>query len=391
MTATDRRSRSAPVIVIAPDKFRGSMTALDAAQALGDGIRDVLPESRLILMPIADGGEGTLDAFTHAGGERRVVLVRGPLGTATLAEYGVHADAALIEASEAIGIHLVEGAAPGVAVHASSYGLGEAIRAAITDGAGEVIVALGGTATSDGGIGMIAALGFELIARNGTLLSGTPADLMDIAEVRHTTATIRLRQIGFQVASDVTNPLLGPSGAAAVFAPQKGATVEDVAVIEERLTRWSVALERSTSVSTAGLPGAGAAGGIAAPLVALLGARVRSGATIVLDLLGMDEAMQRADLVVTGEGSLDAQTIDGKAPAEVARRARDLGIPVVAVAGIAATELPGITELFPVIYQLSALSTPGEDSFIDARAIARRAGSLLASRWLDSEIAPRPA
>lgn len=380
-----------PVILIAPDKFRGSMTAPEAADALAIGIQWVLPASRLLIAPVADGGEGTLDAFVHAGGERRLAQVRGPLGDETLAAYGLRGRAALVEASEAIGLRLVDPSMPGVALAASSYGLGEMIRQAVDDGATDVTVALGGTATSDGGIGMIAALGFELIGHDGSRLDGTPSDLLDVARINSTDATATLGRVAIRVAGDVTNPLLGTAGASAVFAPQKGASPRDVEVIEARLTHWAETLTRGSGIDIAGMPGIGAAGGIAAPLVALLHAQIRSGAETVLALLGIDGLLSEANLVVTGEGSLDTQTLAGKAPAEVARRAHRRGLPVVAVAGIAETDVSAVADLFPTIHQLRTLTKEGEDSFRDAVILARRAGVLIAEMWADGRATAIPA
>lgn len=325
-------------IVIAPNAFKESLTADEAARALARGLRKSLPRAELVLTPVADGGDGTGDVLRHnAGGRSLRSEVTGPLGEPVLARRVRLAGSGpltdVVEVSQTSGLVRVPPSRRNP-MKTTTRGLGEMIALAARSGARRIIVALGGSATVDGGAGMASALGFRLLDHRGrpipdggrgleSLARIDPPDDFDVPEIL--------------VASDVTNPLLGPSGAAAVFGPQKGATPAMIPRLEAGLARLAELLERDLGAKPRGglasIAGAGAAGGLGAGLVGFLGARIESGAELVLRYAGFESILDGADLVITGEGRLDMQTLGGKAPAVVARAAAARGIPVIGVAG----------------------------------------------------------
>jgi glycerate kinase len=370
----------APVVVVAPDKYRGSLTASEAAEALTLGVRAALPRAQVLARPMSDGGEGTIDALRAAGALTEERRVTGPLGQPVTAEWarldGVH----YVESAQACGISLTDETVPGRALHATSAGVGELLLAAAAGAPRRIVVGLGGTASTDGGFGIACALGWEALDKRGRRLPARAASLDEVWEIVPPSEP-PLGDTEVVAATDVDNPLLGSRGAAAVFAPQKGASPADVSVLERRLDRWSEAVLRGTGRDVSAVAGGGAAGGSAAGLVGLLGARIESGAQLVIDLLGLPEAIRQADLVITGEGSLDAQTLGGKGPVAIARLARAAATDVIAVAGIADTDDPRMNEFFVVIGQLSAEARGNEDSFTDAALLARRLVHRLTAEW----------
>ncbi|MCO6010659.1 glycerate kinase [Actinoallomurus purpureus] len=319
-------------VVIAPDKFKGSLTAPEVAAHVAAGLRRVHPEVRLTALPVADGGDGTVDAAVAAGFTRRRAIVSGPTGEPVTASYAVRAETAVVELAEASGLRVLPGGvrAP---LTASSHGTGELIAAAVADGARHVVLGLGGSACTDGGAGMVAALGARLLDSRGRDLPPGGAALRDLDAVDTSALTDRLRGVTVVVASDVDSPLLGPDGAARVFAPQKGADPEQVQILEAGLARLDAIVRRDLGRVVAGLAGAGAAGGVGFGALAFLSAQVEPGIAYLLDLLGFAAHLDGARLVVTGEGSLDAQSLRGKAPVGVARAAGRAGVPVIAVSG----------------------------------------------------------
>ncbi|WP_298176571.1 glycerate kinase [Saccharomonospora sp.] len=333
-------------VVVAPDKFKGSLTAVEAAEAMAAGVHDALPEAHVDRCPVADGGEGTLDVLRAAGGRHLDVRVSGPLSEPIEAYYVVLDDRAYVESARACGIEHLDPTRH-TALRAHTHGVGELIRHAVGGGVRDVVLTVGGTAATDGGAGMLRALGAVIADADGEpveLGGGALASVaaVDVSEVRELLDGVTVR-----VATDVTNPLLGAQGAAAVFGPQKGAGSEEVRTLETGLRTWAQALARAGARDITRLPGAGAGGGLAGAAAAL-GATVESGFDLVAAVTGIDRAVPGADLVLTGEGSLDAQSLAGKAPAGVADRARRAGVPVAAVAGrvtLSATELSraGIT------------------------------------------------
>ncbi|QXV62426.1 glycerate kinase [Amycolatopsis sp. TNS106] len=319
-------------VVIAPDKFKGSLTAVEAAEAIAHGVRDALPDAEVSSCPVADGGEGTLDVLVAAGGRLVELPVRGPLDDTVDARYVVLDGTAYIESARACGIEFVE-PSPEVALAAHTWGVGELLAHALDNGARRLVLTVGGTASTDGGAGMLAALGggvFDAFGAPVGLGGGTlgRVALAELGPVRE-----RLGSVEVAVATDVTNPLLGPRGAAAIFGPQKGAGPREVEQLDASLSRWAQALRNAGTPDVSDLPGAGAGGGVAAGAIAGLGASVESGFQLIAGLTGVAAAIEHADLVITGEGSLDEQSLDGKAPAGIAARAQEHAVPLMVLAG----------------------------------------------------------
>lgn len=324
-------------IVLAPDSFKGSMTALEAAAAMAEGIRQVRPSAELVLLPLADGGEGTAAVLVAAtAGRLMTACVSGPLGETVDAAWGLlgpSGETAVVEMAAAAGLLLVPPAArnPG---RATTYGVGELLREAVQSGAKQIIIGLGGSATNDGGAGALQALGVRFLDQAGHPL---PAKIggRDLAKVARIdiAGLLALGDTGVVIASDVTNPLLGPNGASAVYGPQKGASAEVVAALDTALANYAGVIKRDLGKEVALLPGAGAAGGMGAGLMAFLGAHMQSGIDLVLETAGFDQAITGADWVWTGEGRIDAQTLSGKTISGVLCRCRAQAVPVLAFGG----------------------------------------------------------
>ncbi|GAA2725619.1 MULTISPECIES: glycerate kinase [Streptomyces] len=320
-------------VLVAPDKFKGSLAAVEVARHVAAGLRRAAPGTAVTALPVADGGDGTVAAVVAAGYERREVAVTGPLGERRTAAYALGGDGtAVVEMAEASGLRLLP---PGrfAPLTATTYGTGELVRAALDAGARTVVLGVGGSATTDGGAGMLAALGARLCDGAGRPLGPGGGPLAALAEADLSGLDPRLARTRLVLASDVDNPLTGPRGAAAVYGPQKGASAAEAATLDAALARYAQVLDGGR---LADAPGAGAAGGVGYAALAVLGAVFRPGIEVMLDVVGFGAAVAGAELVVTGEGSLDAQTLHGKAPVGVARAAR--GVPVVAVCGRLALE-----------------------------------------------------
>ena len=376
-------------VVIAPNAFKGSLSALDAAEAIAEGVRVAAPDADLVLVPIADGGDGTVDALVAAThGERRTLQVRGPLGDAVDAGYGVidTGSTAVIEMAKAAGLALVPPAKRDPRI-TTTYGVGELLQRAYDEGARHFIVGIGGSATNDGGAGMAQALGYHLLDENGHELPPGGLALKRLARIHVGGVHANWKEAGVDVACDVTNPLTGPSGASAVYGPQKGATPEIVAELDIALKHFAEIIRRDLGVDVDQLPGAGAAGGLGAGLVAFTGARLRPGAEMVMEALRLDERLAGAGLVITGEGRIDSQTARfGKGPAAVARHARQAGIPVVAIGGSIADETE-LRLLFDGLEATVVEPCPLDEAIGQARpllvaASTRVMGLLLAGRRL---------
>ncbi len=325
-------------VVIAPDKFKGSLSAPEVARRVAEGVRRADPAIELVEVPVADGGEGTLDAALAAGFTARSARVPGPLGAELDAEFGLRGEEAVVELARASGLELLaEGERD--AGRATSLGTGRLIAAALDAGARRIVLAIGGSASTDGGAGLLRGLGARLLDASGRDLPEGGAALAGLDRIELGGLDPRLAGTEFVLASDVDNPLLGPHGAAAVFAAQKGADAAGIAALDAALARFVVVLsERDGRLArpareAAEAPGAGAAGGVGFAALAVLGAVRRPGIDVVLELTGLDARLADADLVITGEGSLDAQSLMGKTPLGVARAARRAGIPVHAVCG----------------------------------------------------------
>ncbi|MEC4016923.1 glycerate kinase [Streptomyces sp. H27-D2] len=319
-------------VLIAADKFKGSLTAVQVAEHVTAGLRRVAPGVEVEALPVADGGDGTVDAAIAAGFERREARVSGPLGDLVTATYALRGDTAVVEMAEASGLrHLPEGVFEPLT--ASTYGTGELLRSALDAGARTIVFGVGGSATTDGGAGMLAALGARFLDKNDEPIAPGGGSLGDLATADLSGLDPRLARVSIVLASDVDNPLTGPKGAPAVYGPQKGADEQDVATLDAALSHYARVLEKTAMPTVAQSPGAGAAGGIGYGALVGLGATFRPGIDVMLDVLGFADALDRADLVITGEGSLDEQTLHGKAPAGVAAAARAQNIEVIAVCG----------------------------------------------------------
>ncbi|MFD5836693.1 glycerate kinase [Streptomyces collinus] len=321
-------------MLVAADKFKGSLTAVEVAERVTAGLRRVLPDLEVEALPVADGGDGTVAAAVAAGFQRREVRVAGPLGDEVTAAFALRGGTAVVEMAEASGLQRLP-AGVFAPLTASTYGSGELLRAALDAGARTIVFGVGGSATTDGGAGMLSALGARFLDAAGEPVPPGGGGLAELATADLSGLDPRLAEIELVLASDVDNPLTGPKGASAVYGPQKGASPEDVAALDGALAHFAKVLQGPAGAKAAeyaASPGAGAAGGIGYGAL-LLGARFRPGIEIMLDVLGFAPALDRADLVITGEGSLDEQTLHGKAPAGVAAAARAADKDVVAVCG----------------------------------------------------------
>ncbi|MEN9728537.1 MAG: glycerate kinase [Pseudomonadota bacterium] len=379
-------------VLIAPNAFKESLSAAEVARVTAEAFQAAYPQSLCICVPLADGGDGTVEALLAARGGRRVTHhVIGPLGDRLSAEWALlgSGDVAVIEMAAASGLVRVPSSQRNPR-HTTSHGTGELVRHALAHDIRSLILGLGGSATVDGGLGMIQALGGCFMDAAGRKLTTplTGGDLNRIANLDITGLDPRLRHVRLRVASDVDNPLLGPRGAAAVFGPQKGATPADVRMLEAGLARLHDLMERRLGRSVATRPGAGAAGGAGAALMAFLGAEVEPGARLVLETSDFPQQLQRADLVITGEGRLDHSTLHGKAPAYVARLARDAGIPVLAVCGTC--DERARDDLNALFHTILCCPASGEDNrFLPELAMPALAAGL--SGFLKRNILPTPS
>ena len=348
-------------ILIAIDSFKGSLTSIEAGNACAAGIRRVYPEAEIVVRPLADGGEGTTQALVSGlNGTYRTVTVSDPLGRPISAQYGILPDkTAVIEMAAASGLPLLTESERNP-LHTTTLGFGELIRDAITQGCRSFILGIGGSATNDGGIGCLQALGFDFHDASGNPVSSTAAGLSQIETISTDHALTELRDCTFHVACDVKNPLCGEQGCSAVFAPQKGADSEMVRQMDTALARFATLTNTLFSDANANAPGAGAAGGLGFGLMAYLHASLKPGTELILRETGIAEAVRDADLVITGEGCLDAQTAMGKAPAGIARLAKGFGKPVIAFSGAVkegakACHSIGIDAYFPILRRIDSL------------------------------------
>lgn len=322
-------------IVVAPDSFKESLTASEAADAVEEGFRQVFPEAEIVKLPMSDGGEGLVHSLVSAlDGEIVKKKVTGPLGGKVESFYGLihEGKTAVIEMAAAAGLHLVP-AEKRNPLKTTTYGVGELILAAIKKGAERIILGLGGSATNDGGAGLAQALGARLLDKDGNDIEFGGGGLSALSAIHTEGMHPRLSRVKIVAACDVTNPLLGAEGASAVFGPQKGATPEMIEILERNLAHFAKIIERDLGKRVHDIPGAGAAGGLGAGLLAFLPCSLRKGIEIVMEASGLEKEVRDADLLITGEGKIDSQTAFGKTPAGVAGAAKKYGVPVIAVAG----------------------------------------------------------
>jgi glycerate kinase len=372
-------------IVIAPDSFKESLSAPEVADEIEAGFREIFPDSEYLKFPMADGGEGTVAAMVAATRGQIVKLpVTGPLGEKVAAFYGITGDgkSAIIEMAAASGLHLV---APGLRnpLITTSYGSGELILAALDAGLRDFIIGIGGSATNDGGAGMLQALGVKLLDAQGRQISFGGEALARLERIDFSGFDPRIKQCRIQVACDVDNPLCGIKGAAQVFGPQKGATPEMVAQLDSALAHFGRLIHRDLQRDVANMAGAGAAGGMGAALLAFLDAQLKPGIDMVIQATGLEDAMRHADLVITGEGRMDAQSTHGKAPVGVARVAAGYGVPVIGICGSLGDGADlltqhGIAAFFSVVNGPCTLQAALEDAARNIRDTARNVAAVLA-------------
>ncbi len=369
-------------MIVACDKFKGSLTAAEVADAISAGVRAVLPDADVRAVPVADGGDGTLDAALQAGFDRFPLTVTGPVGNRVQSAYARRGDLAIVEMADCCGLlRLPDGVLQPMT--ASSRGLGEAIAATLDAGVSEIVVGVGGSASTDGGAGMLAALGARLLDAHGRGLPDGGGALDQLVTLDLSGLHPRIRDVRFVLATDVRNPLSGSDGAAAVFGPQKGATADQVADLDRYLRHFAdlVAVATGREVRTA--PGAGSAGGVGFAALAVLRATMRPGIEMVLEWSDFGSIVDGADLVVTGEGSLDRQTLLGKTPAGVAEVATNAGVPVVAVCGRSLLSSAEVAETaIAQVYALTDLEPDPEICMRDAAALLSRVAERVARDWL---------
>ncbi|MDP9695688.1 UNVERIFIED_ORG: glycerate kinase [Arthrobacter globiformis] len=396
-------------IVIAPDKFKGSLSAPDVARHLETGLRSATAGRpgtlgqegtlEVLRIPVADGGEGTLDAAIGSGFTRRSAVVSGPTGQPLTAEFAVRGREAVIEMAAASGLAVLpnyDGGRPGseTARTASSLGTGELIRAALDAGCRQIILGVGGSANTDGGAGVLQGLGARLLDAEGNGLPLGGAALAHLASIDFSGFDTRLEESRFILASDVDNPLLGPEGAAAIFGPQKGATAADVGELDAALANFVQVLAAEIgprAVKAANAPGAGAAGGVGYAAIAALAASRRPGIDVVLEFTRLAERLAGADLVITGEGSLDEQSLLGKTPMGVARAAAEAGVPVLAVCGRTTLSLEQQQSSgFRKVYPLTALESNVEICIGEADRLLEELGQHIGVHLTDSANTKEP-
>ncbi|HEI6965629.1 TPA: glycerate kinase [Yersinia enterocolitica] len=368
-------------IVIAPDSYKESLSALDVAVQIEAGFRTQFPDAQYIKLPVADGGEGTVEAMVAAtAGKIIKVDVTGPLGDNVDAFYGISGDekCAFIEMAAASGLELVP-LAQRNPLKTTSYGTGELILHALNKGVKHIIIGIGGSATNDGGAGMVQALGVKLLDKQGQQIGFGGAKLTELATIDISALDPRIEQCQIDVACDVTNPLTGSEGASAIFGPQKGATPDMITQLDEGLLHYASIINRYLDIDVDQVEGAGAAGGLGAALLAFCGATLSPGIEIVTDALGLDALVRDATFVITGEGRIDSQTIHGKVPIGVARVAKRYNKPVIGIAGSLTDDVDvvyehGLDAVFSVIYTIctleQALDNAADNVFKTARNIA---------------------
>ncbi|HEY3773697.1 MAG TPA: glycerate kinase [Solirubrobacteraceae bacterium] len=365
-----------PAVLLAPDKFKGTLTGAEVAASLAEGIHSRRPGTEVIAVPVADGGDGSLAAFEAAGFERVPVTASAADGRPAHTRYARRGATAAAELAEVAGLAGLHGSlAP---LTATSRGLGEVIAHALDAGCTRIVVGIGGSASTDGGLGLVQALGARARDASGADVGPGGAGAASAATLDLSNLHGKIAQARIEIACDVDNPLTGPQGAAAVYGPQKGAGPDQVRELDAALGHWADVVAAATGHDHRAEPGAGAAGGVGFGAIAVLGARLRPGAQLILDQLGFAGALARAQLVVTGEGSLDAQTLRGKAPAAVAAAARRAGVPVIGVAGRCLLDAPQLQAAgFDRVYTLLDEADTEQQALEEAATLLRRIGERL--------------
>ncbi|TYS18463.1 glycerate kinase [Rossellomorea vietnamensis] len=365
-------------VVIAPDSFKESLTALEAANAIEEGLKEVLPNVEFVKVPMADGGEGTVQSLVEAtGGKIEHATVTGPLGDKVMAFYGLLGDGqtAVIEMAAASGLELVP-ITKRDPMTATTFGTGELISIALDKGVERIIIGIGGSATNDGGAGMFQALGGRLLDGDGVDIPFGGAALANLRRIDLTNLDQRLHHVEVDVACDVDNPLTGPKGASAIYGPQKGATKEQIELLDAHLVHYANVINRDVGKDIQFIPGAGAAGGLGAGLLAFLSASLKRGGDLVIEATKLAEAVQDADLVITGEGGINHQTIYGKTPICVAKTAKQYNVPVIALAGSLTNDYTnvydhGIDAIFSIVPGVMTLEEALQSGYENLKNTAR--------------------
>lgn len=371
-------------IVIAPDSFKESLTALQVSNAIEKGFKEILKNAEYIKIPMADGGEGTVQSLVDATNGKIIKKeVIGPLGKPVEAFFGILGDGktAVIEMAAASGLHLVPHEERNPLI-TTTWGTGELILAALDYEVDHIIIGIGGSATNDGGAGMAQALGAKLLNHEGEQIGYGGGALNHIAAIDISEMDPRLQNVKIEVACDVNNPLVGPTGASAVYGPQKGATPEMVQFLDQNLNHYAEIIKRDLNKDVKEIPGAGAAGGLGAGLLAFLSAELKRGVDIVISATNLEQHIQGASLVITGEGKIDSQTINGKTPIGVAKIAKKYGIPVIGIGGNIAKDSGivyehGIDALFSIVPRVTSL----QDAMENAEKYVRQTAKNIAAIW----------
>jgi len=372
-------------IIVAPDSFKGSLSAKDAATAITKGFSEIFPDADIVQLPIADGGEGTTETLVAAtAGQLNSSMVAGPLDDTVNAYWGLlgNSETAVVEVASACGLDMLDFNERNPML-ASSYGLGEIVLAALDQGALHFIVGLGGSACNDGGAGMLQALGVRLLDAEGDELNKGGGSLNALVCIDTSTLDARLQNVHFEIACDVDNPLIGEQGASAVFGPQKGADAKMVAELDANLRHYANIIQKTTGKDVASVLGTGAGGGLGAAFLAFLNADLKSGIDIVLDVLHFEGHLENADLVITGEGRIDSQSLHGKAPIGIAKRAQKHQCPVIVIAGsiegdVRLIQGQGIDSVFSVVSEHVSLSDALAEPFKNLELTSRK----VAQGWL---------
>lgn len=371
-------------IVIAPDSFKESLTALEAANAIEEGFKQVFPDAEYVKVPMADGGEGTVQSLVDATkGKIETLTVHGPLGEPAEAFYGISGDGkvAIIEMAAASGLHLVDPLERNPLV-TSTWGTGELIQAALIKGVEEILIGIGGSATNDGGAGMIQCLGGKLLDKEGQQIVLGGIGLADLVSIDLSELNPKLKEVEIKVACDVDNPLTGPKGASYIYGFQKGGTAEQVEQLDQNLAHFASVVRQDLKQDIEFIAGAGAAGGLGGALLAVLAAKLQNGGVLVSELVGLENKICEADLVITGEGGINHQTIYGKTPICVAKIAQKYQIPVIAVAGrlsgnYQAVYEHGITAVFSILSEITSLETALEVGYKNIRNTAKNIAAVI--------------
>lgn len=354
-------------VVVASDSFKGCLSSLQVADAVEAGVKSVCPSCEVVKLAVADGGEGTVQALATAmNGEIVNILVKDPLGREVSASYAMirEKETAVIEVSAASGLTLLSPQERNP-LAASSYGSGQIISDALSRGCRNFLMCIGGSAVNDAGMGMLSALGFIFLDEEGNRLEGSGADMSEVCDVDLSQVDPALGEAVFTVACDVDSPFCGTRGAAYVFAPQKGASPEQVKILDEGMSHFASVMKKLTGIDVINIPGAGAAGGIGGTMASFLGAELKSGAEMVLDAVRFDEVLSDTDMVITGEGCLDGQTMTGKLPYCVAQRSAKADVPVAAVCGRAEVDE---CQYFSAIIPVTPAAMPLNEAMIPSVA-----------------------